>query len=263
MLQSAIILFREMLEITLIVSIVAAATSTLPKRGRYILFGITIGIFISLILAFFTSRITSLAEGPAQEFLNAGMMAITVVMIGYTVIWMKNHIGNLRSTSIAVKEGKSPLIAITTIIAAAVLREGAEIILFCHSLMAGSENSTATLIIGGIVGSVAGISAGILLYFGLINFFRKSIFTITNCLLILLASSLAAQIPNFLASAGVLTEFSGPLWNSSWLLSERSSLGKILHMMVGYTDQPSAMQLIFYLATLFIIGGSFIAKSKR
>jgi high-affinity iron transporter len=40
------------------------------------------------------------------------------------------------------------------------------------------------------------------------------------------------------------------VWDSGWLLSDASIPGKALHTLIGYTDQPTAMQLIVYLAIL-------------
>ena len=42
-------------------------------------------------------------------------------------------------------------------------------------------------------------------------------------------------------------------WDSSWLLSEESWPGRVLHVLVGYMDHPSVMQAIAYLATIAMI----------
>jgi high-affinity iron transporter len=41
----------------------------------------------------------------------------------------------------------------------------------------------------------------------------------------------------------------------AWLLSDSSLVGKALHTLIGYTDQPTAMQLTVYLAILL---GTFV-----
>jgi high-affinity iron transporter len=40
------------------------------------------------------------------------------------------------------------------------------------------------------------------------------------------------------------------MWDTSWLLSEGSLFGRLLHTLIGYTERPSGMQLIVYVATL-------------
>jgi high-affinity iron transporter len=42
------------------------------------------------------------------------------------------------------------------------------------------------------------------------------------------------------------------VWDSAWLLSEDSLAGRTLHTLVGYTDQPTQMQLLVYLAVLAV-----------
>jgi high-affinity iron transporter len=40
------------------------------------------------------------------------------------------------------------------------------------------------------------------------------------------------------------------MWDTSWLLSDNSVLGKALQALVGYTAQPSLIQIVFYVVTL-------------
>jgi len=43
------------------------------------------------------------------------------------------------------------------------------------------------------------------------------------------------------------------LWNTSGVLSDGSVIGKTLHTLMGYSDGPTAIQLIVYVATLAAI----------
>jgi high-affinity iron transporter len=52
-----------------------------------------------------------------------------------------------------------------------------------------------------------------------------------------------------------LTALDSVVWDSGWLLSDSSLAGRALHTLIGYTDQPTAMQLIVYLAILLITFG--------
>jgi high-affinity iron transporter len=40
------------------------------------------------------------------------------------------------------------------------------------------------------------------------------------------------------------------VWNTSWLLSEGSIFGRLLHTLIGYTERPTELQLIVYIGTL-------------
>ena len=38
------------------------------------------------------------------------------------------------------------------------------------------------------------------------------------------------------------------------MLSESSIIGQVLHALVGYVSRPAGIQVVFYLATLVVIG---------
>jgi len=68
-------------------------------------------------------------------------------------------------------------------------------------------------------------------------------------LLAFLAAGLAAQAVHQLSNAGVLNILEAPLWDSSWLLSEESWPGRVLHVLIGYMDRPSVLQGVVYAVT--------------
>jgi len=65
---------------------------------------------------------------------------------------------------------------------------------------------------------------------------------------------MAAQAVAFLEQANWLTSLNTVVWDSGWLLSESSIPGRALHTLIGYTDQPTQMQLLVYLAVIAITG---------
>ena len=48
----------------------------------------------------------------------------------------------------------------------------------------------------------------------------------------------------------MLTSSACQVWDTGWLLPQSSVVGIILHTLIGYNDQPTAMQLIAYVATI-------------
>jgi high-affinity iron transporter len=73
---------------------------------------------------------------------------------------------------------------------------------------------------------------------------------VTSWLIALLAAGMAAQAVQFLNNGGLLTAFDNTMWDTSWLLSEGSILGRLMHTLIGYTERPTGMQLIVYVCTL-------------
>ena len=71
MLGIAILVFREVLEAALVVSVVFAATRGVPGRGRWIGAGIAAGVLGSIAVALSAGVIADAAAGMGQELFNA------------------------------------------------------------------------------------------------------------------------------------------------------------------------------------------------
>jgi high-affinity iron transporter len=251
-----ILVFREVLEAALIVSIVAAATRGVPGRGKWIIGGLSLGVLGAGLVALFTGAIADSLSGMGQEWFNAGILLAAVLMIGWHVVWMARHgrelAVHMKAVGSEVSSGARPLTVLMIVVAIAILREGSEIVLFGYGLRA-SGSSLGSLAFGGVLGLMAGIVLGFALYFGLLKIPMRHFFSATNALLILLAAGLASSAAGYLIQADVIPSLLDPLWNTSWLLSNDSVLGKVLHVLIGYTADPSGMQAIFYFATLAIL----------
>jgi high-affinity iron transporter len=256
MFANLLLVFREVLEAALIVSIVAAATRGVPLRGRWIGGGIVAGVLGAVLVAAFASGIAEAMEGMGQEWFNAAVLLAAVAMIGWHVVWMSRHgrelAQQMKQVGSAVVSGSRPLTALLVVVAIAVLREGSEVVLFGYGLMASGE-SAGGLALGGVLGLLAGVAVGFAMYFGLLKIPMRHFFTATNGLLVLLAAGLASEAAGKLVQADALPALVDTLWDSSWLLSDDSLLGKTLHVLVGYTAQPSGIQIAFYAATVVLL----------
>jgi high-affinity iron transporter len=150
-----------------------------------------------------------------------------------------------------VRAGKKPLIVLASVVALAVLREGSEIVLFLQGMMSASP---AVTVLGGFaIGLGAGITAGTILYFGLLKLPVGRMFKITNILLALIAAGMAAKGAGKLIQAGYLPPLMEPVWNTSAVLPEDGLPGQFLNALTGYMAEPSGMQLIFYSITVITI----------
>lgn len=255
MLGAAVIVFRETLEAALIVSIVLAATRGLAGRLAYVGSGIAAGLAGALAIAAVAGTIASLFEGRGQEIFNAGVLFTAVLMLGWHHLWMAEHgralAHELRSLSASVKTGGATLAALAVAVGLAVLREGAETVLFLQGIAASELMHEVLSGLG--VGVAAGAVVGTLLYFGLVRIPVRHFFRVTGWLIVLLASGLAAQAARFLEQADLLPPMLPQMWDTSGILSETSIPGQLLHILVGYMAQPSGTELAFYVATLAIL----------
>jgi high-affinity iron transporter len=251
-LPSAVIIFREVLEIAMILGVVLAATRGLPGRGVWIGAGFGAGIVGAGLVAVFAQAISNAASGMGQECFSALILFTAAAVIGWTAIWMRSHardlVAELRETGQKVIRGELPGISLSLIIGLTILREGSEIVLFIYGMT--FTQSAPAIVMGSLIGLGLGLVAGALLYLGLIKMSARYMLRVTGWLLVLLVAGLSSQGAGFLSAAGYFPGLSRPLWNSAWLLSEDSVAGKALHSLMGYSERPSGIQALFYVATL-------------
>ncbi len=255
MLGSAIIVFRETLEAALIIAIVMGASRGVAARGRWVAGGVLLGIVGDLVVALFAGAISESVQGRGQELFNAGVLLAAVAMLAWHNVWMsshaRKHVDEMRHLGHDVKEGSKPLSAILVVTAIAVLREGSETVLFLYGLFA--SGGRAGLGAGAVVGLAGGAAVGVLLYFGLLRIPLRHFFTVTGAIVLLLASGLASSAAGFLNQAGLLPALVDQVWDSSRLLNESSLAGRMLHVLIGYSDRPTGIQIVFYVVTLVTI----------
>jgi high-affinity iron transporter len=255
-LAALIIVFREVFEAGLIVGIVLAVTRSVPRRNRWIGGGVLAGVAAACLVAAFAGVLSQLFEGMGQELFNAAILAIAVIMLTWHNVWMARHgkeiAGEMRAIGQAVAEGSKSLLALAVVVAVAVLREGSEVALFLYGVAASDGGSAASLTIGGLMGLALGVAVCLLTYFGLMRIPPRALFATTTVLITLLAAGMATQAVAFLQRANWLTPLDTVMWDSSWLLSESSIVGRALHTLVGYTDQPTGMQIVIYLAVILV-----------
>lgn len=254
MLSTALIVFREILEAALVISIVLAATKGVPRRGLWVSGGVAGGVLGACLIAAFAGVISSWAAGMGQEVFNASVMFVAVLMLGWHSIWMGKHgremAQELNAVGKAVKQGSRPLTGLALVVGIAVLREGSETVLFLYGIAAGDPGQTWSMAAGGALGLVGGAAIGAAMYLGLLQIPVGKLFRVTNGLVILLAAGMASQGMGFLLSADLVPAWGDAVWDTSWLLSDSSIAGKMLHTLVGYTARPAGIQLATYLATL-------------
>jgi high-affinity iron transporter len=265
MFQTSIIVFREILEVALVVGILAAATVGVRGRIRWICYGLIFGALGSAVIAFFADKISSSLNGRGQEAFNGIILIIAAIMIAWTLVWMKKHAkeisGNLKKVGKKVTDGEQSITAIAAITALSVFREGAEIVLFSYGIYASGTN-LYEIISGAGIGLISGTIIGVALYYGLIKT-GKHFFTVTSWMLIFLTSGMIASGVGFLVSGDFVPAIKYQVWDSSFLISDSSLVGIILNMLTGYISKPSGIQILVYISTLSILSYLTINKTRK
>ena len=238
MFGALIIVFREVIEAGLIIGIVLAATRGISGRGHWVAAGVLLGT-----------------------------LGAAVVMLMWHTVWMARHgremAAEMAVVGAAVTAGTRPMTALVVVVGLAVLREGSEVVLFLYGILAGGA-SGSSLFVGGTLGLALGAAFTALTYYGLVSIPARHIFAVTTVLIALLAAGMAAQAVQYLDAAGVINVLSRQLWDSSLWLPQDGIIGRMLRTLIGYTDRPTELQLIVYLATLTAMAAlAWLAPSTR
>jgi high-affinity iron transporter len=257
MLASLIIVFREVFEAGLIVGIVLAATRGIEHRASFIAAGVSAGILGAGVLAFFAGELSDALAGRGQEVFNASILAVAVVMLGWHNLWMASHgremARELKAMGQAVAAGQKSLAAMAIVVAVAVLREGAEVVLFMYGIAAASDEGWGALFFGGALGIALGAAVSFLLYLGLVAIPVHRLFSVTSWLIALVAAGMAGQAAAILAGIDLIPSWGYELWDTSWLLPQDSIVGRALRVLVGYSDRPMGVQLAAYFVVLAVL----------
>jgi high-affinity iron transporter len=268
MFVSLIIVFREAMEAGLIVGIVLAATAGVAGRGRWVAGGIAAGAAGASLVAAFAAALSDAFQGAGQEVFTAAILCFAVVMLSWHILWMSHHARTmateLREVGKAVQLGQRSLAALAAVVAVAVMREGAEVVLFLYGIVVASQTSAFSLATGGIAGLALAAVVSWLLYRGLVIIPLHRLFQVTNGLIALLAAGMAGQAAAVLHGADLLPGWGERLWDTRFLLADDSFAGRSLHALVGYSARPSGIQLAAWLATLLTlaIAGRTISRPR-
>src|SRR5215469_4526152 len=172
MLAIAIIVFREVLEASLVVGIVLAASRGVARRGIWVSTGIATGVLGAALVAACASAMAAAVDGVGQELFNAVILFTAVTMLGWHNIWMNRHGRELAAAAATLGKavlGRSrPLYTLALVVGIAVLREGSEAVLFLYGIAIASGVGTLSICGGSVLGLAGGVAIGALIYFGLL-----------------------------------------------------------------------------------------------
>jgi high-affinity iron transporter len=262
MFATILIVFRESLEAALMVGVVAAATRGLAGRASWLSAGVATGLLGAVVLALLAGQLSGWLDGLGQDAVNIGVLSLALAMLLWHSVWVSAHtrqmVGDAKSLGHSVQQGQRTPWALLIVVSLAVLREGAETVLFVSGSLTGAgATSPGLVVLAGGAGIALGALVGTIIYAGLTQVPTRHVFSVTNVLIALLTASLGSQLVRALSQAGLLDAWTAPLWDSSHLLSQQSAFGTFMHALIGYDARPSAAQLAAYLAVLaFIYFGS-------
>jgi high-affinity iron transporter len=239
----------------------AAVTLQLDRRFICLPYGLLAGGIFALVYAMNIGRISEWLNYAGQEILNASlqlMLSAAIVLFAWMVSHDRAATAYTGASQTATPVGFSLLCAL--IITLAITREASELFVYLGGFISQGENLRAVLT-GGGVGFGIGISAAVLVFYGLAALSGAWRFWVSLALLALFSGNMLAQAALQLMQADWL-QSGAPLWDSSGWLPEESITGQMLYALVGYESRPSGTQAAAYLAGMATVLIAALAGSK-
>lgn len=257
-----IVTFRETLEAALVVGLLLTLVNAFYKQfGKahlYIIYWVVAWIIFSFIFSYLFNSLLWGFEWKTEKIYEWILMIAAFFMISHLLLWTNKNSKKIADQIKSKVESallKSELWVIGTIAFFSVVREGVETVIFLNALNTSPEGGSIFL---WILWVVIAIILSVVLFLSLKKINISAIFKTTNVLLLLIAAGLLAHGIVEFQWAGVLPTFIKPLFDLSWVLSEKEWLGSFLKAMFWYDANPSLIAVIAYFA--YLISFPFVLK---
>jgi high-affinity iron transporter len=263
MIPSFIITFREALEAALIFGIIISFLSRTnqTKYNNIVYLGAASGVVGSIIGAFLFNHIAGGFSGSAEQIFEGFTMLIGAVLLTTMILWMmkQKHVAEELEAKVSTEITEAHKLGLFSLVFIAILREGIETVIFLEASSYISEKNT---IIGAVLGIVAAIFLGYVVFVGSMKINLKKFFNVTSILLILFAAGLVAHGVHELQEAGIIPTVIEHIWDINptvnpdgtySVLHEKGLIGSIFVSLFGYNGNPSLLETLSYFAYLILV----------
>jgi len=252
-----VIFLREGVEASMIVAILLAYLDRIGRRDHFRDVFVGVGAALALataggVVAYQTIR--SYDGSRVQTVFETATYLLAAVVLTYMTFWMRNHArtmsADLRARTDAALSGRARW-GLGLLAFQAVGREGVETVVFTLAIV--FSTSTAGAVGGALLGFAIAMVIAVVIYRLGHRLDMARFFTAIGVLLMVFAAGLLADAVQNLQELGWVPTLGAPLWHSARLLSEDSAFGDVLHSFFGYSDSPSLLQALTYLAYLAVV----------
>lgn len=270
MIGTFIIGLREGLEAALVVGILLAYVNRVGRSdvAARIWLGVGLAVTLSLglgaLLTFGTYGLTF----EAQEIIGGTLSIFAVGLVTWMVFWMGRAAHTLKSTlerdaARAIEGSAWGLVFIGFI---SVAREGLETALFLWSAVRSSGDSNGAWA-GAVLGLLAAVAIGWLIYRGMIRINLGKFFTWTGAILVVVAAGILAYGVHDLQEAGVLP---GP-WTSGggWAFQLSDSIdpsglpAAFLKGTTGFAPDMTILEVVAWGVYLVVVMTAYLTQHRR
>ncbi len=261
MIADFFITFRETLEAALVVGIILGYLfKTNQARYNNIVYaGVIAGIIASIFAAMIFLNIYGGFSGRAEMIFEGVTMFFGAFLLTTMIFWMmkQKHLAQELKNDLSSKLSAKHKAGLFFLVFVSVLREGVETVIF---LGAASFISKESSLAGAMLGIIAAVFLGYIIFIGSMKVNVKRFFSITSFILILFAAGLVAYSVHEFEEAGIIPSVIEHVWDinppvnsdgSYPAFHENGAVGGIFKSLFGYNGNPSLAEVLSYI--LYII----------
>jgi high-affinity iron transporter len=260
-----VIFLREGIEASLIAAILAAYLTKIGQRSaiKIVVAGmVSAALLAGAAGAIIYATIKTWADTRAQTIFETIMYGLAAAILVSMSLWMGRHARTMSSELKSQAEGvlsKGERRGLFFLAFQATGRETLEATVFTLAVLFGPTGKGALL--GGALGLVvaAGIALAMFKFGVKVNV--SSFFKVIGWILTIFGGAMAANAVENLQGLGWLPFLDAPLWNSNGFIEGESQLGDLLHAFVGYSAEPTALQLLTFVG--YIVTSLWLLSAQR
>ncbi|MEO8107573.1 MAG: iron uptake transporter permease EfeU [Actinomycetes bacterium] len=253
MLAAFLITLREGLEAALIVSILIAYLVKTDRHDavRFVWVGVGAAAVFSLTVGGSLALAADSLPENAQSAFEGVMALLAVAFVTWMIFWMARNARQLKGTlhSHVDKATDAGAGAVAAMAFIAVSREGFETALFLWSSLQTTGGGWLA-VLGGVLGMVAAIALGLLIYRGALRINLGTFFAWTGAALVIVAAGVFAYGIHELQAAGLLPGGDAIAFDISATLPYDSVQYAFMHGILSLRTVPSWLEIVAWFGYL-------------
>jgi len=256
LMATLLVVFRETLEAGLIVGIILTVLARL-QAARYVPHvwsSVFAAAGLSVVAGWALSLATQATQGRWEKGIEGVISLAACAVLTHMIFWMDRQAKRIKpeiESRVETAVSRQELIAIMLLPFLAVLREGAETVLFLKAV--AIQNSGSVSLAGGLLGGGLALAVTAAIFAGGRRVPLKPLFRTTGLVLLFVAAGMLAYGIHELEELGWIPQIVYPVWNINHILDEKEGLGSFLKALFGYNGNPSLTEVLAYLAYLGLV----------
>ena len=264
MVTTFVLFLREGLEAALVIGMLLAALRQMGQTSqmRAVWAGAALAILAALgggIIVYAT--IHEYEDTTFAAVFEAITFLVAVVLLTSVTFWMQRHSRTLKSEITAKASAAGSGLALGLLAFTTVGREAVETAVF--TLATAFQGDAVLVVLGALLGLLAAIGLCVLIYRLGYRLDFRIFFRVMGIVLIFFAAGLLGSAVGQMQTLGWLPFGTAHLWDLRAVLSDESTVGGLLHGLLGYSDNPTVLQAIAYTLYLVVAGGLFWRETRK